>query len=358
MDSKCGSIAARGGCLGWLIAPCVVALSGHALAASADVEGTTTDRIFSNGFEYVAPSLAKAFSPASVAANTNSVLTLTLDNSAVNVAATLSANLVDTLPAGLVIATPSGVTTTCVPGTALATAGGSTLTLASGAQVPAGSGCTVTVSVTASAAATYTNVIPAGALQTDHGASAASASADLAVTPASGCSPAQLFADPGFETTDSGTLVNPSWPGTSTNFGVPFCSVNICGTYGGTAGPLSGIYWTMFGGANGQAEDSTIEQTVTIPSAAPRYVNFWLRIGARGGIGANLVVSVDGTTVATYAEPPSAEGIYTQRSIDVSSYADDASHTIRFHYNTPAGPTSNFNVDFVRLECMPASIGR
>jgi hypothetical protein len=168
--------------------------------------------------------------------------------------------------------------------------------------------------------------------------------------------PTQLLTDPGLETTDPGTLVNPAWAGTSTNFGVPFCSVNVCGNFGGTAGPLSGVFWALFGGANGQAEDSSMEQTVTIPSTAPRYLNFWLRIGKIGGIGANLVVSVDGTTVATYPEPPSAEATYTQRSVNVSSYADDGAHAVRFHFNTPAGPAANFSVDFVRLECAPASI--
>jgi len=339
----------------WLWFACAASLSGHAIAASDIVDGTMADQIFANGFEYVAPTVGIAFSPSSVAGNTPALLALTLDNTTVATAATLTASLVDTLPAGLVIATPANAATNCTSGTASATAGGSTLTLASGAQIPAASACTVTVSVVSATAATYTNTIPAGALQTDHGASEAAASADLTVTPASGCVPAQLFTDPGLETTNPGTLVNPSWGGTSTNFGAPFCSVNVCGNFGGTAGPLSGVFWALFGGANGQAEDSSMEQTVTIPSSAPRYLNFWLRIGKIGGIGANLDVSVDGTTVATYPEPPSAEASYTQRSVNVSSYADDGSHTVHFHFNTPAGPAANFSVDFIRLECAPGS---
>jgi hypothetical protein len=341
--------------VGWLWLPCAATLPVDALAASDFADGTIADTIFANGFEYVAPTLDMAFSPASVAAGTPSVLTLTLDNTTVAAAATLTASLANLFPTGLVVATPSDAATNCVSGTASATAGGSTLTLASGAMVPAGNSCTVTVSVVSTTAATYTNVIPAGSLQTDHGASDTPSTAQLAVTPASGCVPAQLFTDPGFETTNPSTLVNPSWEGTSTNFGVPFCSVNVCGTYGGTAGPLSGVFWALFGGANGLAEDSTIEQAATIPSTAPRYLNFWLRIGAIGGVGANLVVSVDGTTIATFPEPASPEATYTQRSVDVSSYADDGSHTVRFHFNTPAGGAANFSVDFVRLECSPGS---
>jgi hypothetical protein len=339
----------------WLWIACAASLTGHAVAASDVTDGTIADRIFASGFEYVAPTLDMAFSPSSVATNTPSVLTLTLDNTTVAAAATLTASLVDTLPAGLVIATPPGAATSCASGTASATAGGNTLTLSGAAQIPAANACTVTVSVVSATAATYTNTIPAGALQTDHGASDAPATANLTVTPAPGCVPTQLLTDPGLETTDSGTLVNPWWAGTSTNFGVPFCSINVCGNFGGTAGPLSGVFWAMFGGANGLAEDSSMEQTVTIPSTAPRYLNFWLRIGKIGGIGANLVVSIDGTTVATYPEPPSAQASYTQRSVDVSSYADDGSHTVRFHFNTPAGPAANFSVDFVRLECAQGS---
>jgi hypothetical protein len=337
----------------WL--PCAAALPGYAFAAGAYADGTATDRIFTGGFEYVAPALGMTFSPNSVAAGTPSVLALTIYNTTVPAAATLTASLLDTLPAGLVIATPSDAATTCVAGTASATDGGSTLLLSSGAQVPASSACTVSVSVVSTTAATYTNTLAAGALQTDHGANEAAASADLEVTPASGCVPEQLFTDPGFETTDPSTLGNPSWAGTSTNFGVPFCSINVCGNFGGTAGPLSGVFWALFGGTNGQAEDSSMEQTVTIPSTAPRYVNFWLRIGAIGHVGATLAVDVDGDIVATYPEPASPEAIYTQRTIDVSGYADDSSHTVRFHYNSTAGAASNFSVDFVRLECAPGS---
>ena len=335
-------------------AVCAASLASANAVAFAVDGSVIEDRIFASGFEFPPPALRTLFVPPSVPAGTTSMLVLTLDNTAVPEQAILVADLVDNLPAGLAIASPANATNSCPSGAVQATAGGSTLTLTSGARVPAGSTCAVTVSVISSTAGTYTNTIPAGALQTDHGASASATSSELTVTPGSGCTPAQLFADPGFETTDSGTLVNPSWPGTSTNFGVPFCSVSICGNFGGTAAPLSGLYWALFGGANGAAEDSTIEQTVTIPSGSPRYVNFWLRIGVLGHVGAVLTVDVDGNVLATYPEPATAESAYTQRNVDVSSYADDAPHTIRFHYNTPAGAASNFSVDYVRLECVPS----
>ena len=47
--------------------------------------------------------------------------------------------------------------------------------------IPANGSCTVTVQVTAPAAGSYVNSLPAGALQTDHGNSAAPATATLTV---------------------------------------------------------------------------------------------------------------------------------------------------------------------------------
>ncbi len=63
-----------------------------------DVQTGPTDVIFANGFE--APTVDKAFAPASVTTGSNSVLTITLGNANAG-AATLSADLVDTFPAGL-----------------------------------------------------------------------------------------------------------------------------------------------------------------------------------------------------------------------------------------------------------------
>jgi len=120
------------------------------------------------------PAVAKSFAPASVVVNTDSTVTITLSNPNASAIA-LSADLVDTLPAGLVA---SAVSTTC-GGTASFTAG--TLTLASGATIPPGS-CTLTGTVQAATAGSYVNTIPAGALQTGAGNSAADASATLTVT--------------------------------------------------------------------------------------------------------------------------------------------------------------------------------
>ena len=263
--------------------------------------------------------------------------------------------MVDTFPAGLVVADPSDAATTCTSGTASASAGGDSVTLASGAQVPASGSCTVTVSVMSSTAGTYTNVIAAGSLQTDLGNSPADATADLTVTDGGTCSPAQLMQDPGFEATDNSGLpyTNPNWDGTSTNFGSPFCDLG-CGNGGGTAGVHAGTFWTWLGGAGPVAETSAVTQDVVIPTGDTRFLNFWLWIVAIGDGTTNMDVAVDGTVLTSFPEPAAAEAGYTQRGIDVSSFADGNSHTITFTYTSPGSGSANYSLDDVTLDCTPA----
>jgi hypothetical protein len=325
-----------------------------------DVSTGSSDVIFADGFDgasLTAPTVAKAFAPASIPTGTNSTLTITLTNPNAT-PATLTADLVDTFPAGLVVATPADAATTCT-GTASATDGGDTLTLASGAAIPGAGSCTVTVSVTAASAGTYANTIPAGALETDSGNSAADATADLTVSDAGTCEPAQLLQDPGFESTDSSALpyTNPFWDSTSTNFGTSFCDEFTCGTGGGTAGVHGGTYWVWLGGAQAP-ETSTVSQSVVIPAGDTRFLNFWLWIGAVSDGTTNMDVSVDDTVVTSFPEPAAAEAGYTQRGIDVSSFADGNSHTITFAYTDPNGSGSNYSLDDVTMDCTPAPMTR
>ncbi len=146
-----------------------------------DVDNVVIDNINAGncdgtGGALVAPTVAKAFSPASVVVNTNSTATITLTNPNAT-AITLSADLVDTLPTGLVA---SAAATTCGSGTASFTAG--TLKLAAGATIPSGGSCTLTGTVQSATAGSYVNTIAAGALQTNAGNNAAAASATLTVT--------------------------------------------------------------------------------------------------------------------------------------------------------------------------------
>ncbi|NJD88158.1 MAG: DUF11 domain-containing protein, partial [Betaproteobacteria bacterium] len=105
------------------------------------------------------PTLTKAFAPASVGVNQNSVLTFTITNPA-GAPARSGLTFTDTLPAGLVIGTPAGVangcggtpTITATPGTGVFTVGGSGVNAGAGA-----SSCTLSVNVASASAGSYVN---------------------------------------------------------------------------------------------------------------------------------------------------------------------------------------------------------
>jgi hypothetical protein len=129
----------------------------------------------------VAPTVVKAFSPASINEGGISTLTITLSNTNAT-AANLNAALVDTLPIGVFVASLPGIVNTC-GGVVTAVAGATTVTLSAAASIPANQTCSVSVNVTAPVAANYFNVLVAGALRTNQGNNAAPALATLAVVP-------------------------------------------------------------------------------------------------------------------------------------------------------------------------------
>jgi uncharacterized repeat protein (TIGR01451 family) len=142
----------------------------------------------------MAPTLGKSFSPASINAGGVSTLTITLSN-ANSTPASLTAEFIDTLPSGLLVIA-SSVSSNCIESLAAPSAGSvrsqslvspewfvigpSVVGLVKGA-IPANGSCTLTAQVTAPGAGSFTNSLPAGALQTDKGNNAAHAIATLTV---------------------------------------------------------------------------------------------------------------------------------------------------------------------------------
>jgi serine protease len=126
-----------------------------------------------------APTVAEAFEPTSVAANGSAVLTLTLSNS--NGFDLTQAGITISLPAGLQLGTTAPATT-CAGANQSLTPSTATVTL-SGAIIPVDGSCDLTLSVTSSAAGTYTNTVATNDLMTGPaGGNAAPASASLTVT--------------------------------------------------------------------------------------------------------------------------------------------------------------------------------
>jgi serine protease len=126
------------------------------------------------------PTLSQAFSPASVGETIASTLTITLKNA--NAFSLTQSTLTDTLPSGLTTASSLAASTTCTGAYAKVSAANGVITL-SDANIPAQGSCSVTASVTGSAAGTYTNTLGANALATGPGGgNTSSSAATLTVT--------------------------------------------------------------------------------------------------------------------------------------------------------------------------------
>jgi uncharacterized repeat protein (TIGR01451 family) len=130
----------------------------------------------------LAPTLAKAFSPATINSGDTSTLTITVTNP--NTAAITGVNVLDTFPAtpgtGLARAPTPAAATNCPSGVVTSTAGSVTLT---GATLGAGASCTFQINVVAPTAGSYVNTLGVGALTSSAGANTATASATLTVNP-------------------------------------------------------------------------------------------------------------------------------------------------------------------------------
>lgn len=130
-----------------------------------------------NVIRSLAPDFTKAFAPASVAVETPSTITFTIDNSLSSFDAE-SLTLVDILPSGLLISPIPSASTTCTGGRLEASANTSLIRY-TGGSVAAGATCDIDVDVQAATAATYTNV---ASLESNQGNSG-TATDTLTVTP-------------------------------------------------------------------------------------------------------------------------------------------------------------------------------
>ena len=130
-----------------------------------------------------APVVSKNFSPASIAKNATSTLTITVQNN--NNAAMTGVAFTDNYPAGLVnAATPTITATpaTCTFTTLTAVAGGNSFAL-SGGSIPLNTACLYTVKVTSATEGSYVN--SSGAVTSTNYGIGSAASGTLTVTPSS-----------------------------------------------------------------------------------------------------------------------------------------------------------------------------
>ncbi len=152
---------------------------------------------------------------------------------------------------------------------------------------------------------------------------------------------------------ESGTP-STGWIEASSNFGTPICDTAGCGTGGAPIGPNSGSFWVWFGGVASD-EEGSVTQSITIPAASTATLSFAFMAPVCSGDAPDFVeATIDGVSVwsadganATYCDIDTA---YSTISVDVSSYADGASHTLAFHSHVfGVSGTSNFWIDDVDL---------
>jgi len=154
--------------------------------------------------------------------------------------------------------------------------------------------------------------------------------------------PPPVVTDGSFEETTSDYGPNPHWEALDGNpnsgGGTDFVS--------GGMPTHDGIYTVWFGGwGGGDQETQTLAQTVTMPASGPQYLNYWRFAAGIPDVAGTLTVTVDGTAVETTdLSAIAADTGYVQQSIDISSYADGAQHTIQFQYDYPGGGTFDGNI--------------
>ena len=120
----------------------------------------------------------------------------------------------------------------------------------------------------------------------------------------------------------------------------------------------TGTFVAWLGGyGSATPETHSASQAVVIPAGSARYLNYWRFISATGA-GSNVVTfSIDGEAVATEdLIALGADSAWTSHSVDVSEWADGATHTVGFEYVFGGGATdANYYLDDVTLDCTAAS---
>jgi hypothetical protein len=150
----------------------------------------------------------------------------------------------------------------------------------------------------------------------------------------------EIVRDGGFEL----GVPNPYW-NEGGDLAPPLCSPDLCGfDYART-----GEWWSWFGGWS-EVNTTWISQSVTIPSSATAILSFYLRLVGNPVLGAGqLQVYLDGELVAEYGDDDIAvfSWGYRQANVDITTYADGATHELMFIFEEVSGTAL---VDDVSIE--------
>lgn len=140
--------------------------------------------------------------------------------------------------------------------------------------------------------------------------------------------------DPSFEKTLGAGGPNPFWESGNTN---PDGGETVFYNFGWAR---TGGWYAEFGGfGNAETETQFFSQDVEMLSSAPAYLNYWRFAAGLPDRSAVMTVSVDGTPVQTvdFGALGAPDDDYVPVSVDIGSYADGGTHTIKFEYVYPGG---------------------
>lgn len=182
----------------------------------------------------------------------------------------------------------------------------------------------------------------------------AAALAAALAAPGSAAAATNLILDGGFEAATGSPPNSPNWTEADSLFGSPLCTFAECGNGNGASPPRSGTVWLWFGGDPGP-QTASVRQDVVIPVIATgtaAELRFWVRMGATNGAGTETMTVLVDTDPALYTKTSTTtvEAAYSEVTLDLSAYADGASHTVKFNYvDTTHNPGTNITVDDISL---------
>jgi flagellin-like hook-associated protein FlgL len=157
----------------------------------------------------------------------------------------------------------------------------------------------------------------------------------------------EILVDPGFEQSVAGD--SPGWEEADSLFGSPLCD-SSCSSFGINSAH-SGDWWAWFGGAEDAGHTGSLSQDVTIPAEATTLTYWYQDPGGTAPLDATLTVKMDDDVLKTYTETEEGMADYAQETVDITDYADGASHTLSFSYeNGPEDGLAAFFVDDVSIQ--------
>ena len=295
------------------------------------------------------PSIAKSFTPTSIAVSGTSTLALTITNTSAS--ALTGAAFTDSFPAGLTVAVAPALTNTCGGTISGGAAGNNFLNLTNG-NVAASGTCTITVAVTASSAGTYNNSASGVSSNETGSAGAVSNTAQLTVVGAPSITKAFSPTVIGIGGTSTltftltnnnavaltGVAFNDTYPANLVNAGVPTLN-NSCG---GTATGLAGGNTVALAGGSIPANGTCTVSIQVTSGTTGTYNNVSGAVTAtNGGTGntasASLTVSANPSISKAFSPSTIPAGGVSTVTFVLGNSAVTSALNASFSDNFPAG---------------------